>query len=254
MVTGATDPNAFDGTLLIGWDGECVHWIAMGSNGITDHGVDSEISSLTKLSHQFSGAAAVKLSLLRPVCSLMPAAVAQGIETHVLGLQHGPQDHTSISRTFLSDRLGEGMALIESGHFGSEDLFLKAFPLGQWTSSTLAAIESGMNAARAALSAHTVHVDVADGRALMMRFDASGLRWCSVTEDVAGDGILYHVVNSFHREDVDPTAAQCRVVFSGGITEDAPIVHQFKRFFETVELASEHAELGESGLLMHLAK
>ena len=254
MVTGATDPNAFDGTLLIGWDGECVHWIALDSNGIADHGVDSEIGTLTELSHRFSGAAAVKLSLLRPVCSLMPAAVAEGIETHVLGLQHGPQDHTSISRTFLSDRLGEGMALIESGHFGSEDLFLKAFPLGQWTSSTLAAIESGMNAARAAASTHTVHVDVADGRALMMRFDASGLRWCSVTEDVAGDGILYHVVNSVHREEVDPTAAQCRVVFSGGITEDAPIVHQCKRFFEAVELASAHAELGESGLLMHLAK
>ena len=71
MVTGATDPNAFDGTLLIGWDGECVHWIALDSNGIADHGVDSEIDSLTELSHRFSGAAAVKLSLLRPVCSCL---------------------------------------------------------------------------------------------------------------------------------------------------------------------------------------
>jgi hypothetical protein len=80
------------------------------------------------------------------------------------------------------------------------------------------------------------------------------LRWCSVTEDVAGDGILYHVVNSFHREGVDPTAPNCRVVFSGGITEDSPIVQQFKRFFAAVELDAAHAELGESALLMHLMK
>ena len=65
MVTGATDPNAFDGTLLIGWDGECVHWIALDSNGIADHGVDSEIGSLTELSHRFSGAAAVAKAFSR---------------------------------------------------------------------------------------------------------------------------------------------------------------------------------------------
>ena len=254
MVTGETDPTAFEGTLLIGWDGERVHWIAADAHGISDHGVDSEIGSLTELSRRFASATAVKLSLLRPVCSLMPAAVAEGIESQVLDLHHGPHDQALTSRTFFSDRLGEGLALIESGHFGSDDLFLKAFPLGQWSSSTLAAIESGMNEVRTGPHAHTVHIDLAQGRALMMRFDAEALRWCSVTEDVAGDGILYHVVNSFHREGVDPTAANCRVVFSGGITEDSPIVQQFKRFFAAVELNAAHAELGESGLLMHLAK
>jgi len=254
MVTGETDPTAFEGTLLIGWDGERVHWIAKDGHGISDHGVDSEIGSLTELARRFASASAVKLSLLRPVCSLMPAAVAEGIESHVLDLHHGPHDEPLTSRSFLSDRLGEGLALIESGHFGSDDLFLKAFPLGQWTSSTLAAIESGMNEVRSDGSAHTIHIDVAQGRALMMRFDAEALRWCSVTQDVAGDGILYHVVNSFHREGLDPTAVQCRVVFSGGITEDAPVVQQFKRFFETVQLDPAHADLGESALLMHLVK
>ena len=254
MVTGETDPTAFEGTLLIGWDGERVHWIAKDGHGISDHGVDSEIGTLTELSRRFASASAIKLSLLRPVCSLMPAAVAEGIESHVLDLHHGPHDEALTSRTFLSDRLGEGLALIESGHFGSEDVFLKAFPLGQWASSTLAAIESGMNEVRTGARAHTVHIDLAHGRALMMRFDADALRWCSVTQDVAGDGILYHVVNSFHREGLDPTAVQCRVVFSGGITEDAPVVQQFKRFFETVELDAAHAELGESALLMHLVK
>lgn len=254
MVTGETDPTAFEGTLLIGWDGECVHWIAADGNGICDHGVEAEIGSLTALSRRFASAAAVKLSLLRPVCSLMPAAVAEGIEAQVLDLHHGPHDQTLTSRTFFSDRLGEGLALIESGHFGSDDVFLKAFPLGQWTSSTLAAIEFGMNEVRSGDWAHTVHIDVAPGRALMMRFDAEALRWCSVTQDVAGDGILYHVVNSFHREGLDATGAQCRVVFAGGITEDSAVVRQFKRFFEAVELDSAHAELGESALLMHLIK
>ena len=254
MVTGETDPTAFEGTLLIGWDGERVHWIAEDGNGIGGHGVDSEIGTLAELSLRFASAAAVKLSLLRPVCSLIPAAVADGIESQVLDLHHGPRDPALTSRTFLSDRLGEGLALIESGHFGSDDLFLKAFPLGRWTSSTLAAIEFGMNEVRSGDWAHTVHVDVAHGRALMMRFDAEALRWCSVTHDVAGDGILYHVVNSFHREGLDATGAQCRVVFAGGITEDSAVVRQFKRFFEAVELDSAHAELGESALLMHLVK
>ena len=254
MVTGETDPTAFEGTLLIGWDGERVHWIAKDGSGIFDHGVDSEIGALTALSGRFASAASVKLSLLHPVCSLMPAAVAEGIEFQVLDLHHGPHDQALTSRTFVSDRLGEGLALIESGHFGSDDVFLQAFPLGQWTSSTLAAIESGMNQVRSGDGAHTVHIDMAHGRALMMRFDAEALRWCSVTEDVAGDGILYHVVNSFHRDGVDPPAANCRVVFSGGITGDSPIVQQFKRFFEAVELDAAHSELGESALLMHLVK
>ncbi len=254
MVTGETDPTAFEGTLLIGWDGERVHWIAVGADGVHDHGIETEIATLTDLSRRFSSAATVKLSLLRPVSSLMPAAVAAGIEPHVLDLQHGPHDQSQSSRTFLSDRLGEGLALIESGHFGSDDLFLKAFPLGQWASSTLAAIESGMNEVRTGEWAHTVHIDMAQGRALMMRFDAEALRWCSVTEDVAGDGILYHVVNSFHREGVDPTSVPCRVVFSGGIDEDSPIVQQFNRFFAAVERQAAHAELAESALLMHLVK
>ena len=254
MVTGETDPTAFEGTLLIGWDGERVHWIAAEAHGISDHGVDSEIGFLTELSRRFASATAVKLSLLRPVCSLMPAAVAEGIESQVLDLHHGPHDQALTSRTFLSDRLGEGLALIESGHFGADDLFLKAFPLGQWTSTTLAAIESGMNEVRTGAHAHSVHIDLARGRALMMRFDAEALRWCSVTEDIAGDGILYHVVNSFHREGVDPTSANCCVVFSGDITEVSPIFQQFKRFFATVELVSAHAELGESALLMQLLK
>lgn len=254
MVTGETDPNTFEGTLLIGWDGERVHWIAADAHGIFNHGVDSEVESLTELSRRFASATAVKLTLLRPICSLMPAAVAEGIESQVLELHHGSYDQALTSRTFFSDRLGEGLALIESGHFGSEDVFLKAFPLGQWASSTLAAIESGMNEVRTGACAHTVHIDLAHGRALMMRFDAEALRWCSVTQDVAGDGILYHVVNSFHQDGVDPTSAQCRVVFSGAIDEDSPILQQFKRFFEVVELASAHAGLGESALLMHLMK
>ena len=86
MVTGETDPTAFEGTLLIGWDGERVHWIAADAHGISDHGVESEIGTLSELSRRFSSATAVKLSLLRPVCSLMPAAVAEGIESQVLDL------------------------------------------------------------------------------------------------------------------------------------------------------------------------
>lgn len=254
MVTGETEFSVFEGTLLIGWDGERVHWIAVDGDDIAECGVDSEIGKVTALSRRFSSASSIKLSLLRPVCSLMPVAVIDGIESHVLNLQHGPQDQALTHRTFVSDRLGEGLALIEAGHFGSEDFLLKAFPLGQWMSSTLAAIESGMNNARVGGWEHTVRVDVARSRALMMRFDAEALRWCSVTEDLAGDGILYHVVNSFYREGLDPTAAPCRVVFSGGIDKSTPIFQQFERFFDAVELESSQSDLAESALLMHLLK
>ncbi|HBP44946.1 MAG TPA: hypothetical protein DD635_03535 [Flavobacteriales bacterium] len=254
MVTGETDPTAFDGTLLVGWDGERVHWIAVGDMGVIEQGFEVGIGYLNELSHRFSAASSVKLSLLRPLCSLMPDSVAAGIESSVFVLQHGSQNQTATNRTFLSHRVGDGLALIESGHFGADDPFLKAFPLGQWVSSTLAAIELGINEARDCGETHTVRVDLAHGRALMMRFDADALRWCSVTEDVEGDGVLYHVVNSFHREGLDPTGLRCEVVFSGGIDERSSILKQFKRFFESVKVEQSQAELGESSLLIHLLK
>ena len=40
-------------------------------------------------------------------------------------------------------------------------------------------------------------------RALMSRFDEGRLAWCIVAEDVDGDGVLYHAVNSLMRNDFE---------------------------------------------------
>lgn len=249
MVTGETDHNAFDGSLLLGWDGERLHWVAVSPNGkVIDHGREEELGALSELSARFSGAQVVRVSMLRPVCSLMPTAVATGVEPHVLALQHGPKTDAFTSRTFQSERLGEGMSLIESGHWVDDDVFLSAFPMAQWASATLGAIEAGLQESRNNEWDATVRIDVGGKRALMMHFQDDALRWCSVTEDVGGDGILYHVVNALHRDGVELDNARCKVVFSGEVEER--VVEQFQRFFAAVERSGDE-ELGSSALLMH---
>ena len=249
MVTGETDYNSFDGALLIGWDGDCLHWMAVAPDGsVVGHDREEELAALDALAKRFTQIQDVRLSLLRPVCSLMPAAVSAGVEMDVLSLQHGPMNEAFSARTFHSERLGEGVALIESGHWAEDDVFLRAFPMAQWASATLGAIESGLNEARGDAWDATVHIDVGEQRALMMHFRDAALRWCSVTEDLAGDGILYHVVNALHRDGVELESARCKVLFSG-LPQDR-VLSQFKRFFTSVECDA-NAVLGSTGLLLH---
>lgn len=253
MATGETDSTAFEGTLLIGWDGERLHWVAADNAEPQDWGVLPELDQLAALAGQFASAAAVKLCLLRPVCSIAPAAVAEGIEGHVLALQHGAADEGTTSKAFHTDRLGEGVALVEAGHFAEQDVFLGAFPMARWVSATLGMIEFAVSEAGTHGWDSEVRVDIGEARALMVHCRDGALRWCSVTEDLAGDGLLYHVVNALHRDGVEASDASCRVVFSGLVEEDSPVVVQFRRFFSAVEVEQRHAELGASALLMHAA-
>jgi hypothetical protein len=69
-----------------------------------------------------------------------------------------------------------------------------------------------------------------------------------VTEDLAGDGILYHVVNALHRDGVELDNARCHVVFTG--VPEEQMLSQFRRFFASVERGL-HVELGSTALLMH---
>lgn len=253
MATGETDSTAFKGTLLIGWDGERLHWVAAHKAKPHDWGTLPELDQLATLASQFALASSVHLSLLRPVCSIAPVAVAEGIEGHVLMLQHGVADEGTTSKAFHTDRLGEGAALIEAGHFDEQDVFLGAFPMARWVSATLGMIEFAVSEARTNGWASEVRVDIGEGRALMVHCRDGALRWCSVTEDLAGDGLLYHVVNALHRDGVEASDASCRVVFSGMVEEDAPVLVQFQRFFQNVEVDLRHAELGGASLLMHAA-
>ena len=249
MATGETEHSRFDGSLLIGWDGECLHWVAASQDAeVIDHGKEEELAALDALAQRFPEANNVRLTLLRPVCSLIPSAVSTGIESNVLALQHGPKTETFASKSFHSERLGEDVALIESGHWTEEDVFLKAFPMAQWTSATLGAIEAGLQSARRDGWESSVHIDVGEKRALMMHFRGDALRWCSVTEDLEGDGILYHVVNALHRDGVELGNAQCHVVFTG--VPEERMLSQFRRFFASIERGP-HVELGSTALLMH---
>lgn len=251
MATGETDSTAFEGTLLIGWDGERLHWVAADKAEPRDWGTLPELDELGALAYRFASASAVNLSLLRPVSSIAPSAVAEGVEGHLLALQHGPAGEGTTSKAFHTDRLGEGVSLIEAGHFADQDIFLGAFPMARWVSATLGMIEFAVSEARTNGWTSEVRVDIGDKRALMMHCRNGALRWCSVTEDLAGDGLLYHVVNALHRDGVDASDPTCRVVFSGLVEEHASVLAQFRRFFSTVEEASSHQELGTAALLMH---
>ena len=253
MATGETDSTAFEGTLLIGWDGDRLHWVAADKAKPLDWGMLPELDQLDALASQFASASSVNLSLLRPVCSIAPIAVAEGVEGHVLALQHGIAGEGTKGKAFHTDRLGEGVAVIEAGHFADQDVFLSAFPMARWASATLGMIEFAVSEARTNGWTSEVRVDVGDGRALMVHCRNGALRWCAVTEDLAGDGLLYHVVNALHRDGVEVSDPSCRIVFSGLVGEDAAELKQFRRFFQAVELEPRHPELGAAALLMHVA-
>ena len=186
METGEIDLIALNSDLLLGWDGMVLRWMLVDGNVVLDFGSEEEPLGFQSLADRYARVRSVWVSLLRPVCSLMPSAVANGIEGEVLKMHHGPSN--ALRRSYQSERLGEEVTLMESGPWSAGDDFLKSWPHVRWSSCTLGWLELQKRRTIPADCASLLSIDVGLNRALMCRFDEGELAWCMVTEDMQGEG------------------------------------------------------------------
>ena len=261
METGEIDLTALKSDLLLGWDGIVLRWMLIDGNEVLDFGEEKEVAGFQPLIDLHADVRSVCVSFLRPVFSLMPSAVASGIEKEVLQVHHGPSN--PFRRSFHSERFGEEITLIESGKWEQGDAFLKSWPQVRWTSATLGWLEHQKRRSISAEFTSLLSIDVGTSKALMSRFDEGRLAWCIVAEDVDGDGVLYHAVNSLMRNDFEEGLEnglhRTRVVFSGAIENNRRMIRQFERFFPHVEVdegglqwkTEAPAQVGEWNLLSH---
>jgi len=232
METGETNRTATGGMLVLGWDGETLFWLALKDRRVQEYGSEVFSGDWSSIRAKMGSYPTVRVTWLRPVFSLLPVPVAEGLEQEVMALQHGKTDLGL--RTFRTDRLGEALLLIENDLVGVDDSLNVRWPLHTWSSATLGWLESKGKASVNSGFKVSVFINIGRKRAVMCRFHQGSLRWCLATEDLEGTGLLYHVVNSMVRDNLNPQIEKVEVEIGGDIQNDRPIIEDFSRFFAEV--------------------
>jgi hypothetical protein len=235
METGGIKKST-EANLILGWDGVVLRWICSNDGSVEAFGQVEEVAEWTALAERFKHVEKVTLTRLMTEITLMPAAVAEGIEEAILTLHHGIRSEGY--RAFLSQRLGEELSLIEGGHGSEVDLLNTLWPKGRWSSSGLGWLEAKSQLASTDQNAIVVNILVGSGRAMMCRFDAGTLAWCTVTDDLEGSGVLYHCVNAMVRDGIKIESSDVQVRIGGVQDMALELEQQFKRFFGQVEVES----------------
>ena len=243
METGETNPRTGD-ELILGWDGDTLRWILLAHQEIVAHGSAPRTDDWSTLTRELPEAEHTRIALVHPVISLMPSAVAKGIEDRISLLHHGASQ--SGHRSFQSDRLGEGMSLIESGHGEQSSFMAEHWPTARWSSWALGWLE--VQSQLAAQSEHDAFLGIEVGmhRAMMCRFDSGRLMWSTVTEDLEGAGILYHCVNAMVRDGMALDGVSLEVQIQGAAARKDHLIEQFSRFFRVVNEASPRVTWGDA--------
>lgn len=233
METGGINQST-NANLILGWDGAILRWACTNDGRVEEFGQIEEVAEWTILADRFKNIERVTLTRLFPEITLMPAAVAEGIEDAILTLHHGIRSNGC--RAFLSQRLGEELSLIEGGHGSDVELLNASWPKARWASTALGWLEA--QSQQASTDENSIAVSILSGsnRALMCRFDAGALVWCTVTDDLEGSGILYHCVNAMVRDEIKMESADIRVTIGGNESLILELKQQFKRFFKEVEV------------------
>lgn len=233
METGGINQST-KASLILGWDGAILRWICMEDGHVEEYGQIDEVAEWSTLADRFNHVEQVTLTRLFPEITLMPAAVADGIEEAILTLHHGVRSEGC--RAFLSQRLGEELSLIEGGHGSEVELLNTCWPKGRWTSAALGWLEAQSQLASPHANSIAVSILSGSNRAMMCRFDAGALTWCTVTDDLEGSGILYHCVNAMVRDGIKMESADIRVSLGGVESMTLELKQHFKRFFKQVEV------------------
>lgn len=244
METGEIKQPPLGGTLVLGWDGETLFWLALKDRMVQEFGSEVFSGDWSGIKAKMGSYPTVRITWLRPVFSLVPVSVAEGLEQEVMALQHGKSDLGL--RSFRTDRLGEALLLIENDLVGIDDSLDLRWPLHTWSSATLGWLESKGKASVNSNFKVSVFINVGRKRALMCRFHQGALRWCLATEDLEGTGLLYHVVNSMVRDNLDPQVEKVEVEIGGDVQSDKPIFKDFSRFFSEVR-SEDHGLIWSDG-------
>jgi len=237
MATGATDNRG--SSLLLAWDGNHLQWLrcqrltVFQSETISTVGPDGLREALMELKTALVGVDHVCYASDLPYFSMAPSRVVSGREKALQALHLGPSSAPPVS--FYSEAFGEETSLIEQDDARLKDEVESLWPMAKRASMALTFLEWVMREMRTQSSLSCVAIHVGHERALMSLFAGGELMWSMTTDDLAGDGILYHVVNGLTRQGYSDKA-EIEVWFTGRVQEEGELMQGFRRFFNRVEL------------------
>lgn len=239
MATGETDSSTSLDYLLLGWDGLTLQWCAGYTDVLVEYGEEPAVEDVelraacASLRSKGLNPEKVIFTYRHAHFSLAPSALADGVESDLLALHIGASVQADNTRTFHSVAFGEELALMEWTEQRGENVVRESWSHVRVKSSTLGWMEGAVLQERERLQP-AIFVDIGAERALMARVEGGALVWGMVTQDMEGEGILYHVVNALYRADQAPGTAGTMVFLSGEVEVNDPRWLSFERFFPRV--------------------
>ena len=246
MATGEikSEPSS----LLLAWSGNHLEWLQCRNLAVlrcdtlpvTD--VEGLGKALAELKSGFPAIQSVQFASNLPYFSLAPARVSSGMEEALQALHLGTDEADSLP--FYTEAFGEEAALIERDITGYQKQVEAFWPQAKRVSIALVFLETVILETRKHDKPGCIAVHVGHERALMSLFANGELLWSMTTDDLAGDGILYHVVNAMKRHELED-GLDMEVWFSGQLDEEGELVQRFGRFFERVVVKKPSVEWAE---------
>jgi hypothetical protein len=255
MVTGETDVTELSKYLILGWDGRILQWSSGQKGEIIEAGEESilSIEGLLEFCKQLNkngfGQGAVLFHYRHAFFTVAPSSVAKGHEEEFLELHLGPGNEVKSHHFFFSDAFGDELVFMERwDSAGLRSELQQTWPHVRFESSSLRWIEN-MSAVSRNHSKSVISVDIGTHRALLSRVEKGKLLWAMVSEDLEGEGLLYHIVNALHRDGLEPQSSGAKVLLSGEVEAEGAWIGVFNRFFMDVERAPSAVEV--PGMKMH---
>ncbi len=249
MATGETDVSQYSSYLLLGWDGHTLQWSRGHAGQLIEAGEETSVDSIgfknacLQLKKRGFGEESVVFHHRHAFFTVAPASVAKGHEEQLMALHLGTREGTKSDQSFHSDAFGDELVVME--RWESDALRLEVqniWPHVQFESSSLRWLEKVGADSRAA-SSPLIAVDIGNSRALLARLDEGKLMWAMVTEDLEGEGLLYHIVNALHRDGLEPESSKAKVLLSGNVELEDVWFSVFERFFTEVEIVQSEMEV-----------
>ena len=260
MVTGETDVTERGRHLNLGWDGRVLQWstgqkgkvLEMGEESVSN--VQGLKSFCGQLREKNFGNDAVLFHFRHPFFTVAPTAVAKGYEDQFMELQLGVKNESESHQFFYSDAFGDELVLMERWDTpGLRSELQQIWPHIRFESGLLRWLETIAALSRACKNP-IISVDIGTHRALLARVNEGKLLWAMVSEDLEGEGLLYHIVNALHRDGLEPASSGAKVLLSGEVKPDDSWFRVFGRFFNQVEMASSDIEvpgINNQGWILH---
>jgi hypothetical protein len=249
MGTGETDVSQYSAFLLVGWDGRSLQWSHGHAGSIDDVGEEPADDSASlkaaclKLKNSGLGQEVVLFHHRHAFFTTAPASVAKGHEERLMTLHLGARENTKSNQFFHSDAFGDELVVMERWESDALQQDIQGiWPHVRFESSSLRWLEKVAADSRDA-AGPMIAVDIGVQRALLARFESGRLMWAMVTEDLEGEGLLYHIVNALHRDGLEPASSGAMILLSGDVERGDAWTIAFDRFFNQVEIVQPMMEI-----------